>query len=422
VTPQQFFTLGLDPSLLLRARQLAVDPWQRELLLGREREVLLNCCRQAGKSTAASALALHEALYSPGALVLLLSPGLRQSRELFRKVLAAYDAVGRPVRARHTTQLQIELAHGARIVSLPGKEATIRGYSPALVVIDEAARVPDDLYRAVRPMLAVTHGRLLALSTPFGQRGWFYRAWHGSGAWKRICIPWTACPRIRPEFIETERHALGNAWVAQEYECLFTAMEGLVYPDFAQALCETTPPAEGRQLGGIDWGWRNPFAAIWGVLDREDVLWLHGERYLRETPLHEHARALPRGIMWYADPSGRTEIEELRVAGHVVRAGANALRAGIAAVTARVRTGRLKVSGRRCPNLVAEAQLYRYAAGGGEEPLDENNHALAAVRYLIASLDQHRQAKPRSGAAPSVVGTPPAPTKPRNDERLWTTL
>jgi hypothetical protein len=57
----------------------------------------------------------------------------------------------------------------------------VRCFSPGLVIVDEAARVPDDLYRAVRPMLAVSQGRLIALSTPFGQRGWFYDELHGSG-------------------------------------------------------------------------------------------------------------------------------------------------------------------------------------------------------------------------------------------------
>ncbi len=145
-------------------------------------------------------------------------------------------------------------------------------------------------------------------------------------------------------------------------------------------------------VGGIDFGFRNPFAAIWGVLDHDDVLHLTGERYFRETPLHEHARALPPGVMWYADPAGRTEIEELRRADHKVRRGVNDIRPGIAAVTARIRTDRLKVHAGCCPNLLAEARLYRYPSEGerptaGENPVDEHNHALAALRYLVSGID-----------------------------------
>ncbi len=150
-------------------------------------------------------------------------------------------------------------------------------------------------------MLAVSQGRLLALSTPFGQRGWFYDEWVGTGSWRRVHVPWKLCPRIAADFITEEMRALGQAWVDQEYNGLFTAMEGLVYPEFEMAILpkpvEERGGADGSRVGGIDFGWRNPFAAIWGVLDRDDVLWLTGERYLRETPLSDHAAALPKEVM-----------------------------------------------------------------------------------------------------------------------------
>src|SRR5262249_21133074 len=140
--------------------------------------LLLLTCRQAGKSTATAALALHTALFQPGALVLLVSPSLRQSGELFRKVAGFYHALGRPLGAVEDSQTTLALAHGARVVSLPGTAATIRGYSaPRLVVVDEAALGPDGLFAALLPMLAVGGGRLLCLTTPAGMRGFFYEQW-----------------------------------------------------------------------------------------------------------------------------------------------------------------------------------------------------------------------------------------------------
>jgi len=425
VNLHQTLALALDPALLLRARGLIADPWQRDLLLSTERQILLNCCRQSGKSTAVSALALHTALFTPGALVLLLSPSQRQSAEIFRKVLDGYRALRRPLRAAQETQHRLELRNGARILCLPGREETIRSFGGVnLLVLDEAARIPDDLYRSVRPMLAVSQGRLLALSTPFGQRGWFHDEWHGGGPWKKIQITWRDCPRISDAFIQEEVRAMGQAWVDQEYNTLFTALEGLVYPDFAGCAIDAWPEPAGRRVGGIDFGWRNPFAAIWGVLDRDDVLWLEGERYLRQTPLHEHAAALrPLGsILWYADPSGRTEIEELRAAGMVVRRGDNDLRAGIAAVSARLRTGRLKVRRPRCPSLLAEAGLYRYPTPderrrSGEDPVDDHNHALAALRYLIARLDAGFLARFRGAGRPLPAEPPPLD----RDDLFWET-
>jgi hypothetical protein len=416
----QALSLALDPGLILKAQGLSPDPWQREFLLSTDRQVLLNCCRQSGKSTTTAALAVHTALFRAPALVLVLSPGLRQSGELFRKIKDAYNAIGRPAGSVVENQTTLELACGSRIVCLPGKEETVRSYSRVkLLLIDEASRVPDDLYRAVRPMLAVSNGRLIALSTPFGQRGWFYREWQHGVGFRKVCITWQQCPRISEAFIDRERASLGDAWVGQEYECQFGALEGLVYPDFEMCVVDEAVVPTGRGVGGIDFGWRNPFAAVWGVHDRDDVLWISAERYSCETPLHEHAAALKeqRGVTWYADPSGATEIAELRAAGLKVLRGDNDIRLGIAAVAARIRTGRLVVSRSTCANLIAEAGLYRYPSSSeraveGEKPIDEHNHALGALRYLVSQLDARFIARLRKLAG----GRPGAHEGPTEEE------
>src|SRR5207249_6673015 len=108
------------------------------------------------------------------------APALRQSLEVYRKLLGFYHALGAGAPGDARSDLRLELANGSRVVSLPGREDTIRGYSGVrLLVVDEAARVPDELYYAMRPMLAVSAGTVIALSTPFGQRGWFHREWTG---------------------------------------------------------------------------------------------------------------------------------------------------------------------------------------------------------------------------------------------------
>ncbi len=172
---------ALDPALLMQQCGLSPGPWQADLLYANAQRTLLLCCRQSGKSTVTAVLALHEALYHPPALVLLLSPSSRQSQELFRKIVSQYRAFQHPMPSGQESALRLELTNGSRIISLPSKEETIRGFSGVrLLVIDEAARVPDELYFAVRPMLAVSGGHLVALSTPWGRRGWFYDAWIGT--------------------------------------------------------------------------------------------------------------------------------------------------------------------------------------------------------------------------------------------------
>ncbi len=114
------------------------------------------------------------------------------------------------------------LANGSRVVSLPGTSETVRGFSaPDLIIEDEAAFVDDTFYRAVRPMLAVSGGRLILMSSPYGKRGHFYEAWSEGGDWHRVEVPATDCPRITAKFLDEERRALGDWWFEQEYMCEF---------------------------------------------------------------------------------------------------------------------------------------------------------------------------------------------------------
>src|SRR5215211_5428023 len=182
--------LALDRVSFARRLGLGPDPWQENLLRSASERVLLNCCRQSGKSTMSATIALHRALYHPGSLILCLAPALRQSQELFSKMAGFYRDLGRPVSAVTERKLSLELENRSRIITLPGSEKTIRGFSgTSLLILDEAARVEDELYFAVRPMLAVSGGALMMLSTPHGKRGVFYEEWIGGHGWERYEVP-----------------------------------------------------------------------------------------------------------------------------------------------------------------------------------------------------------------------------------------
>jgi hypothetical protein len=210
-----------DAVAIMQASGLTPDPWQLDVLTKHAPRVLMNCCRQSGKSTAAAALALAEALH-PSSLVLVLSPSLRQSQELYRKLRDLFRPYESPVPIQRESALRMELANGSRVVTLPGIEQRIRGFSGVkLLIIDEAARVPDELYYSVRPMLAVSAGRLVALSTPFGKRGFFHQEWTDGNGWHKVKVTAEQCPRISPAFLAEERKALGSWWYRQEYECEF---------------------------------------------------------------------------------------------------------------------------------------------------------------------------------------------------------
>src|SRR5215211_235171 len=134
--------LALDCVAFARRAGLDPDQWQRDLLESSSDRVLLNCCRQSGKSTMTAIVVLHRALYHPDSLILCLAPALRQLQELFGKVLDFYRDLGRPVSPAVERKLSLELENGSRIVTLPGSEKTIRGFSGTSLLVPDDAEHP----------------------------------------------------------------------------------------------------------------------------------------------------------------------------------------------------------------------------------------------------------------------------------------
>ncbi len=222
---------ALDPVVFATRASIVPDPWQADVLRSSASQQILLCSRQSGKSTISATLAIHTAVYVPNSLILVLSPSLRQSQELFRKMMDVYAGAGEAVKPEIENRLTLELANGSRIVSLPGREQTIRGFSGvSLLLVDEASRVDDRLYQAVRPMLAVSRGKIVLLSTPWGKRGFFFREWmDGGSGWERTKISAHDCPRIDPSWLAEEQRRIPAATFQQEYECVFGELEDAVF-------------------------------------------------------------------------------------------------------------------------------------------------------------------------------------------------
>lgn len=267
---------------------LTPDPMQTALAAA-EGHTLVVAHRQRGKSRIAAAIALQDALTVEGALILLVSRSMRQAGELFRKVKEFYQVLPTPPMLVKNTEHELELASGSRIISLPGSADTIVGYSSVYrLILEEAARIPDATYHTVRPMIARSGGRLLAISTPFGKRGWFYEAWtgattaqhaldvahvealladlgfpvgdvsdhegvRGEGAappalppvgWQKIFAPITYAPQLPLAYIAQERQSIPDLWFRQEWLCEFVDLEGVVFAwdDLVQALSSEVSP------------------------------------------------------------------------------------------------------------------------------------------------------------------------------------
>ncbi len=210
--------------------------------------------------------------------------------------------------------------------------------------------------------------------------------------------------------VERERLLNGN-WDVRR--------EGLVYPEFERCIhqpCDDPNETRTPEDGGMDFGVRNAFAAVWGHYDHDDVLWITGGRYKCGVTMQTHSKALPLDVAWWCDPAGTEQRLQLIDAGHFARPcvhyptrGATGetkkpLIAGIDMVRQRMITGGLKIV--RCPetmDLIRELGIYHYdeKKTGNENPVDEDNHAPDALRYVIVGNDRRGKmplVKPRETA------------------------
>jgi helicase-like protein len=220
---------------------LDVEPWQETVLRSTALRLGLLCCRQAGKSTVASLIAMHTAVHQPESLSVIIAPTLRQAGETFRKADTFAAKLG--LQRVEDSASTLTLKNDARIVVVPGTEAS-RGFSaPRLVILDEASRLPDDVVNAVRPMLA-SGGRFLMLSTPRGRRGAFHAAAQ-SPDWTFVSVRADQLPaRFSPSFLEQERRAMGARTYGQEYENQFNETEVALfnYDELAKCIDPTVQP------------------------------------------------------------------------------------------------------------------------------------------------------------------------------------
>jgi hypothetical protein len=165
------------------------DPKQAAALRSGPKRGMLLCTRQWGQSSTGAVMAVEPAYTRPGSLVLVATPGDRQSSEFLRKAWDLARKLKMPLGGDGDNETSLLFPNGSRIVGLPGTEA---------------ARVTGAMYRALQPMLAVGNVDIWLMSTPWGKSGFFYETWaHGGDNWMRVSVPATECPRIPAEFFGT---------------------------------------------------------------------------------------------------------------------------------------------------------------------------------------------------------------------------
>mgnify|MGYP001072356023 CR=1 FL=1 len=163
--------------------------YQAELLRSGSKRIVACWARQTGKTTAIAVKVIHFAFTNSKTTTLIVSRGLRQSMIMFNVV--EHFVMIHPVLQKSvvkSTRTLIQLSNGSQIIALPcGPDgASLRGYTADLVVMDEAAFMPEEvILRVIFPMLATTNGAAIMLSTPWGRDHVFYRSFKNPNYWSQ---------------------------------------------------------------------------------------------------------------------------------------------------------------------------------------------------------------------------------------------
>lgn len=231
-----------------------LDPWQCGYMRDacETSRVAIAACRQSGKSTVSALFIAWCLVFFPGFQCLVASRSLRQAGHFVTIVRAAVLAMVPRDTMPQLNRLSMELPNGSAIMAIPCAQPDAgRGFSPQMVLLDEAAFAPEALFTAITPSLAATQGAMHMISSPNGRQGYFFEAFegHSTDVYTTHRVPWMECPRITPEFIATERVALGEIYFQQEYEALFITPEGAF---FGFSALQQLEEGEPEPLGDLD--------------------------------------------------------------------------------------------------------------------------------------------------------------------------
>ncbi len=275
-------------------------PYQEELLADESKRICVCAGRQTGKTTTVAVKALHFALSRPDARVLLVAPTLRQSLNLLEKVsefVRCSPACSRLVKRKVRTE--VSFRNGSRVVALPSGTLgnTIRGLTADLVIVDEAAFVPERVITDVlMPQVATTDGSVWLVSTPWDKNHVFYRCFTDP-SWSAKRWPTTYCPLVRPSIIEEQRRLMGEEAFRREVLAEFADDSDSFFPsDLIRSCIEDYQPRDlsgGRLYAGFDWGGRADPNAV-AVVEVSDglVRLVHTEAWMSESYTYSVVRVV----------------------------------------------------------------------------------------------------------------------------------
>jgi hypothetical protein len=195
------------------------------------------CCvvasRQLGKSETICRYALAYALAVPNQLILIVSGGARQAKEILKRIKRTIKNCPIKIGLETANSTEVELFTGSRIISLPNNPDTVRGYPANFLFVDELDSIWDflEFKAALFPSVSRVEGRIVVSGTFKGKKQ-LYETYAGPNgkpekAWPSVVLPVWVNP---PPDIEQQEHDLPPSIFAQEFECVPFDAAGTLFP------------------------------------------------------------------------------------------------------------------------------------------------------------------------------------------------
>lgn len=377
---------------------------QNDIANCQSRYRVLCCGRRFGKTTLAAEEIKAIAIYRTSR-VCYIAPTYQQARDIAWEALKA-GLHGATIQANES-RLELRIRNrkdGESIIILRGWESieTLRGQAFDFVVIDEIAMMRNfwlNWNEVIRPTLTDKKGSVLFISTPKGFNHFYdlYNMQEKDSDYKSFHFTSYDNPHLPKDELDKAKKELPEDQFAQEYLASFRKSEGLVYKEFSRDRHVFTDESLARQarisasavIIGIDWGYTNPCAILKAYKDKDSHYWFVEEYYKTgktDDEISEYAKSLG-GTFYYPDPAEPDRVESLRRRGLNVRDVSNDIEAGISSVRALLKEGRIHIHF-SLVNTINEFETYHYGKkkpdnNEPEKPIDENNHSMASIRYML---------------------------------------
>lgn len=275
-------------------------PYQRQFVNAPQRKKLWLASRQIGKSFTIAYLMCQKVLQAPGTVGLCISTGARAASELLKKCKLMAEAVKIMSQGRITYSYnaeRIQFSNGSEIISLPSNPDGLRGFTAAIICIDECAFIPfvDECWQAILPTLTRNQtSELVVCSTPAGQSGLFFDLYfQADPSWYVQTTTIEDAVRLGLKIdLDALRQTVSDPEIwQQEYMCRFSKSFGvMVDTDLLEFYDQL--PASKTYYAGIDVGRTNDSTAIAIIKQDKDIYFLEDIVQLRNMEYSEQLKVV----------------------------------------------------------------------------------------------------------------------------------